>query len=221
MSKKVKILLLILGIILLGVIVFLYLYAKSKPAPNPSSPAAPSEATGSVTPAPAGNGTNPGGVNNPGSSNNTPISPGGSNSGGAKLPVQYTPGTPFSVPTQDAPKMTLYTPDNAKIEVNNLYKNPANLVPGTDNTVNFIQNKDYYMFFSPKTEYFQITLLNPDIQKARSEAESDFLSTLGITKDQACQLNVELGVPYAVNQAASGKDYGLSFCPNGKPLPAS
>ncbi len=130
-------------------------------------------------------------------------------------PIVSIPPSNFSMPSKSEDKMTLTT-SQGDIETNNLYKNPvANL---SNNGVAFKESLDYQMNFYPQDEGFIISILNPDIQKARNVAEADFLAALGITKDQACQLKVTLGVPYSVNPQASGRNYGLSFCPNGIPF---
>jgi cytoskeletal protein RodZ len=214
MSKKLKIILLVFGIVLAGIIAFLYFYnSKSNQANNPS----PSQSSGSSSQS-----SGSGNVNTP----PTPVGSGNTSKSGTdtnKSAGQYAPGTPFSLPTKDAPKMTLHTPSNTPIEVNNLYKNPAENLHLPDNSITFLENNDYQIAFYPKTEYFLIVLFNADLQKARDEAESAFLKTLGITKDQACQLNVNLGAPTWVNPNIhlGTANYGLSFCPNGKPFPAS
>ena len=122
----------------------------------------------------------------------------------------------FVVPPKDADKMTLDT-TSGKIEVNNLYKNPVANLSG--NGVALKENDNYSINFYPQDEGFIISLQNPDIQTARDKAEADFLQALGITKEQACSLKVTLGIPYYVSPTASGQNYGLSFCPNGMPLP--
>jgi hypothetical protein len=129
---------------------------------------------------------------------------------------QNTQKSTFSVPEKSADKMTIKT-TQGDIATNNLYKNPVELF--SDNTVFFIENTDYHISFNPHDQSFLITLLNPDIQTTRNRAEDDFLNALNITKNDACKLTLILGMPAFVNENLSGKNYGLSFCPNGKPFP--
>jgi len=75
------------------------------------------------------------------------------------------------------------------------------------------------LYFNYGKPSFLISIADPDIKNARIEAENDFLKTFGITKEQACGLDVSLTVPASINSNASGQDYGLSFCPNGKSFP--
>lgn len=122
----------------------------------------------------------------------------------------------FSIPDKNATTMTITTPDGT-VQTNNLYRDPVENLP--QNGVVFNQNPTYIASFFSQDEGFLITLLDPDLEKARATAESDFLKKLNITKDQACKLKIELNVPAFVSQSAAGTNYGLSFCPNGKPLP--
>ena len=112
-------------------------------------------------------------------------------------------------------KLTVSTQTGA-VKVNNITKNPVETFSNYD--VEFKKTGDYYLDYYAKDKLFVITLVNPDIQTARNKAEQDFLSTLQISQAQACQLNVQLGVPYSVNADKAGLNFGLSFCPNGKPF---
>ena len=125
--------------------------------------------------------------------------------------------TTFTEPTGSDERMTLSTV-NGDIEINNLYKNSVAKL--YHNGVLFKQTPDFEMSFYPDDQGFIISLLNPDLQKARNEAEKAFLETLGISKEQTCLLKISLGVTADINEKAAGQNYGLSFCPNGKPLPA-
>lgn len=123
----------------------------------------------------------------------------------------------FSLPKKDDPSMTLSTVDGKNVVANNVYKNPIESL--SNNAVAFVENEESHISFYPKNQGFLITIIDSNIEKARQKAESDFLSSLGITKEDACKLNVDLGMPAWVNDKAAGRNYGLSFCPNGKPFP--
>ena len=101
------------------------------------------------------------------------------------------------------------------ISINNPYELPESK-PLSLGGVNFKENADYSIDYYPQDQGFIIAILNPNIQAARDAAEKDFLKTLDITKAAACKLKVTLSVPFDVNENASGKNYRLSFCPNGK-----
>lgn len=130
------------------------------------------------------------------------------------VPINNTP--PFVMPGSDSDKMTIST-DSGSININNLYKNPAEKL--SMDGVSFDKNSDHLLSFYPQHQGFIITITNPDIEKGRTDAENAFLKDLGITKEQACSLRVTLNVPAYVNDAAAGRNYGLSFCPNGIPFP--
>jgi hypothetical protein len=104
------------------------------------------------------------------------------------------------------------------VPVENLYNLP-DAKPLSEDGVNFKNSQYYYMAYYPKQQGFIIAIIDPDIENARSVAENDFLSILGINKDAACKLNVSMTVSPDASQKASGGNYRLSFCPDGKPFP--
>ncbi|OGI15597.1 MAG: hypothetical protein A2Z52_01200 [Candidatus Moranbacteria bacterium RBG_19FT_COMBO_42_6] len=128
----------------------------------------------------------------------------------------------FTVPLEGDRKMNVKIQDesgkySSELEVNNLYENPVEKLPGE--IVDFRSTDDYLMEFQPAYQQFVIAIQNPeDIYGARTRAESDFLESLSIDREKACELNVTLSVPVQVNEKNAGKNFGLSFCPNGKPF---
>lgn len=139
------------------------------------------------------------------------------------------PGSPAGVPTgfiippENAQKMNVKTKksagdtDTASLEVSNIYNNPVETLPG--GVVDFRSTNDYLMEFQPTSEQFVISIQNSDdINGARTKAESAFLEALGINQEKACGLNVVLAIPVQVNEKNSGSNFGLSFCPDGKPF---
>jgi hypothetical protein len=126
------------------------------------------------------------------------------------------PSSNFHLPDRNDEKMFIETKDG-NVATNNLYKSPVENLD--KNGVLFEENAGFHSSFYPQDQGFLITILDTNIEKGRRDAEENFLQDLGITKDEACKLKVDLGVPSFVNQDAAGKNYGLSFCPNGKPFP--
>lgn len=122
----------------------------------------------------------------------------------------------FPVPSASDEKMPVKTIDGETIYLNNVYGQTVESL--SQGGVDFIENSDYYMAYYPQDQAFVITLLNSDIKTARDNAERDLLKTLGIDEQVSCQLKVSITVPYGVNADASGQEYGLSFCPGGKPF---
>lgn len=123
--------------------------------------------------------------------------------------LSNTATAPFSFPAKDADKMTLNT-SAGDISANNIYKSPVENL--SLNGVAFKDNPDYYMDFYPDSQGFTIIIYNPDFQAARLKAEQDFVSTLGITEDQACKLRVAETTPVQINSQSIVKNFGLSFC---------
>lgn len=125
-----------------------------------------------------------------------------------------TPG--FTIPPEGAPKMTVPAKEGQSFEVNNVYNHPVASL--SSNGVLFKENADYEMVFYPEKASFLISIDNFDLNPAREKAEADFLQTLETTKEEACKLNVTLGTTYDISPKNSGANFGLSFCPDGKPF---
>jgi hypothetical protein len=74
------------------------------------------------------------------------------------------------------------------------------------------------VFFEDKTTFTIIVNARP-LTETRKKAEQALLRKLGISEVEACHLNVDLGVISSVDIDMSGKNFGLSFCPNGTSFP--
>lgn len=61
---------------------------------------------------------------------------------------------------------------------------------------------------------FLISILSSPFDKIRSDAEARFIKELGITKEQACNLTVNITTPSFANPSEAGKTRNLSFCQN-------
>lgn len=72
--------------------------------------------------------------------------------------------------------------------------------------------KDYQIVYFEGDQSFIITLYTPPIPETQQKAEEALLRILGVTKNQACKLNVSLGVPYQVDPQYIGVSLPLSFC---------
>ncbi len=73
---------------------------------------------------------------------------------------------------------------------------------------------EYSIEYYKKDESFTITLLKTPVDKSRDLAEKQLLKALDIGIGDACKLKTEVLVPYSVDPDNSGKNLGLSFCPN-------
>ncbi len=96
------------------------------------------------------------------------------------------------------------------IPVNNFYKNAAEVNLNTDALIT--ETSSYQIAYLAKFGEFLITVLGSPFPQARATAEQAFISKLGITKEQACQLTVFVSTPSYANPDYSGQKYNLSFC---------
>lgn len=62
---------------------------------------------------------------------------------------------------------------------------------------------------------FIIFIKRGNPHEIRKVAEEAFLVAMNLSKEEACTKDVSLFVSEESNQKLSGKNYGLSFCPNG------
>jgi hypothetical protein len=88
-------------------------------------------------------------------------------------------------------------------------------------TREIFQNDSFVITYYGTDSSVFVTLNREPIAQSRIEAEQSFLRTFGLKKAEACRLNVVLNVTGSVAPYAAGQDYGLSFCPDGRPLPES
>ena len=122
----------------------------------------------------------------------------------------------YNQPSPTDKTISIKTP-NGTVDIDNIYKNPAaSLSLGG---VSFQDTDNYDEAYYPQDQVFLIVITDSNIQEGRQQAESQFLQALNISKNQACLLKVNLSVPESISEAAAGKNYGLSFCPNGKAFP--
>lgn len=117
--------------------------------------------------------------------------------------------TSIPLPTRILPKITI-----SEIQVNDFFKQAQKTNISGD--VAFGENEKYRIVYLKKFNQFLINILSSPFPRIRMEAENAFIETLGITKDQACMLNVSVGTPYSVNPEYSGIKYSLSFCKDKK-----
>ena len=96
------------------------------------------------------------------------------------------------------------------VEIDNIYKDAQDRNMQGD--VDFSSNPSYSLVYLPDYEEFLITILITPFEETRLLAESDFVEKLGITKDQACILNVTVSTPFSVDPERAGIKYPLSFC---------
>lgn len=96
------------------------------------------------------------------------------------------------------------------ITINNPWKNAVDIEPGEKPVLT--KNEKYRIVFQPKYNLVLITILATPYQDVRKEAEQDLLNQLGVSKEEACKLNVSVGSPYFANKEVITDSSRLSFC---------
>jgi hypothetical protein len=136
------------------------------------------------------------------------------------------PQTPTQVPNLPSPeelkaqgKTTVPTIEQgAPAVIKDPYKDASKVVSGNAE----MRNTEYYdIVYIGDQKSFVITIKNSNLNDSRNKAEQAFLDSLGVSKNEACKLTVVLAVSPGANRDVAGRNYGLSFCPNGKPFPAN
>ena len=117
------------------------------------------------------------------------------------------------------PKLILHAKNGEDIAVNDFYQNPQTRLLDEKKDAVLKEDRNYSIDYIAAGQSFGISLTGNNLRASRSAGEKDLLSILGVTKDQACKLNVSVSVPGSVNEDAAGTEFYLSFCPDGKPLP--
>jgi hypothetical protein len=97
------------------------------------------------------------------------------------------------------------------VTMNNFYKTAA-FVTQDGQTVAIQQTSTYSIAYNISDSSFVISILATPVDAARAAAETAFLSSLGISEQDACKLNVYEGVPASVSDQYVGKVLPLSFC---------
>ncbi len=114
------------------------------------------------------------------------------------------------------PTLTVPTQNGSSTQVSDITKNPQAVLGDTDV---IDQNSGYSIVYFSKDQSFLITILSEPAQENRDAAEQELLTKLQVSQSTACDLKVALTVPADVDEALSGQDWGLSFCPIGQTFP--
>ncbi len=75
-------------------------------------------------------------------------------------------------------------------------------------------SSQFSISYSEQYQSFNIVLLAEPLLDARRSAEEFLMSRLGVGEEDMCKLNVSLGAPHWVSELYSGRELGLSFCPD-------
>jgi hypothetical protein len=130
----------------------------------------------------------------------------------------YVPGQEPKPEDMESDFLTISSPNN-NVMVANFYKNPKTRFIDKQGDLRIYENFSYDITYFPSNQSFLISISDSDIWTTRTIAERNFLEILGITKERSCSLLVTVAISRFANENAAGIDYGLSFCPNGIPLP--
>jgi len=100
---------------------------------------------------------------------------------------------------------------NGTVQVGNFYAASSTQV-GEDGILIVKQTPDYWFTYDPSDSSFWIAISGTPFNTVRQTAEQDFLATLGVSKADACKLDVSVGVPYSAGNPLDGQSLPLSFC---------
>lgn len=117
------------------------------------------------------------------------------------------PGNKFSISTSQG-----------NVEVNNFFS-AAKII---ETAVYLKETANYVIIYNSDSGQFLIALYGRtagENNQDRQNAETDFLNILGVTRTDACKLNVDQEVSNSYDNNLSGTNYQLSFCPNSLPIP--
>lgn len=145
--------------------------------------------------------------------NQNTTSPTTSTGGTGGLPP-VTTSTVTNFPTSTT--VTIGT-SQGSVTMNNFYKNPALVVPG-GGTILIVTTSSYSLVYTVSDSSFTIALTSEPLAAARTAAEAGLLQALGISRADACRLNVSVYVPVSIDAERAGINFGLSFCPGAAAL---
>ena len=116
------------------------------------------------------------------------------------------------------PTLPIVTPPSSSLDkilvsgvsVNNFYRKGERMNQYGDVLIE--ENKEFSIEYQHPFKLFIIAVLSTPFDALRIKAENAFLSRLGISKEDACALNVQVGTPFFVDPQYAMTSYPLSFC---------
>lgn len=118
---------------------------------------------------------------------------------------------PIAVPTPTGVLIELpeeETIESSGVKINNPFRSPKKLTVQGD--VLFEETPVYHMVYLKQFDEFLITIEKEPFEENRQQAESFFLAKLGITKEEACDLQVTVSPPKKEGELSPS--HRLSFC---------
>lgn len=137
-----------------------------------------------------------------------------------KVSVNEPPGeTPTSTPTGAPINFPLpsgvKSRPNGKILINNIELKDffaTSKKMNENGDVLISQRENYSIEYFPKFNSFLIAVKASPFEENRKLAELELVGTLGISKNDACRLSVNITTTQTANPEFSGRNYPLSFC---------
>lgn len=115
-----------------------------------------------------------------------------------------------------SPQQSQETKSEEKIEISGVkVNNFISQKTGGENSSGYYtiaQTADFHIFYIPTQELFYVSITSYPFDENRTKAEGGFLTALGIEKEEACKLKVDITTPAYANPDKAGEVYGLSFC---------
>ncbi len=99
------------------------------------------------------------------------------------------------------------------VETNNFLTNPIR--SSVDGAVLFLKTESLEALYYKKYDQFNLIISSSSAQ-VRNRAEQEFLQKLGVSKQDACRLDVVVNSPYVPNPNLLMPKRTLSFCPSKK-----
>lgn len=100
------------------------------------------------------------------------------------------------------------------IQTNDFFS--SSIETNSSGDVLFKKTQNYQIAYLKEFNQFMIVIMASPFEEVRSEAEDEFLKTLGINQEQACKLNITVGFSRFAPSDIAGKNFPLSFCPKKK-----
>ncbi len=127
-----------------------------------------------------------------------------------------SPSSSPAVPAITIPAGNMITLGTAhgSVTMNNFYTNAA-YIDQNQQAVVIQQSSTYNLIYYIPNNTFALTIFGTPLKIAQSEVEVGFLNALGISRIDACKLNVRVGVRYDIDPNDAGRNLGLSFCASG------
>lgn len=109
-----------------------------------------------------------------------------------------------------------YAQESNQISINSIKMNDFYKIALSESelgTVKIFETTDYQILFYPKFKNeFNINIKEDKFNQLRTEGENKLLSILGITKLEACWLNITVETTYSASTNTGGKKIRPSFC---------